>query len=310
MEERPGLRAGWVQGWISTGTARFSSLPTLKIGFILSFQKRAAFDGQEHALDSDLFRWKTFALWASTEDVCRELDSLAKDPAQRGPVVEVMGGGAALGSAWVRGQPSGRVLELGRKSPTAVPVCPLPLSVLMIWRKLPSKAPAPGMALSGDRPPGGHLGGNVGLSVPLTLQIQYVQLGTYLPGSLLLQMAPARVRSYTRTIGPPGPSQHCFSCRLMALLCSLLSMLMVTAVACYSHHLLSWSKKRGSCCCFKKTVTPHHFPNEGETPELSLWEWLRYPGHTTQGPYPAWINHGANGRRCSAWISLGQGTAQ
>ena len=123
-------------------------------------------------------------------------------------------------------------------------------------------------------------------------------------------MAPARVWSYTRTIGPPGPSQHCFSCRLMALLCNLLSMLMVTAVACYSHHLLSWSKKRGSCCCFKITVTPHHFPNEGETPELSLWEWLRYPGHTTQGPYPAWTNHGANGRRCSAWISLGQGTAQ
>ena len=90
------------------------------------------------------------------------------------------------------------------------------------------------------------------------------------PTSVLLQMAPARVQSYTRTVGPPGPSQHCFSCRLMAVLCSVLSMLMVTVVACYSHHLLSWSKKRGSCCCFKITVTPHHFPNEGETPELSL----------------------------------------
>ena len=123
-------------------------------------------------------------------------------------------------------------------------------------------------------------------------------------------MAPARVQSYTRAVGPPGPSQHCFSCRLMAVLCSVLSMLMVTVVACYSHHLLSWSKKRGSCCCFKITVTPHHFPNEGETPELSLWERLRYPGHASQGPCPAWTNHGANGRRCCAWISLGQGTAQ
>ena len=54
------------------------------------------------------------------------LATLPKDPTQLGPITGLMEGGAALGSAWVRGQPSGHVLELGRKSPTAVPVYPLP----------------------------------------------------------------------------------------------------------------------------------------------------------------------------------------
>lgn len=70
------------------------------------------------------------------------LATLAKDPARLGPIMGLMEGGAALGSAWVRGQPSGHVLELGRKSPTAVPVCPLPskpplqgLQILLLWGK-------------------------------------------------------------------------------------------------------------------------------------------------------------------------------
>ena len=72
------------------------------------------------------------------------LAMLAKDPAQLGPVTGLMEGGAALGSAWVRGQPSGHVLELGRKSPTVVPVCPLPskpplqglcVQILLLWGK-------------------------------------------------------------------------------------------------------------------------------------------------------------------------------
>lgn len=53
----------------------------------------------------------------------------------------------------------------------------------------------------------------------------------------------------------------------MALLCTLLSRLVVTAVGRYPHNLLSWSNKLGSCRCFRITVSPHHFPNEGEAPD-------------------------------------------
>lgn len=128
-------------------------------------------------------------------------------------------------------------------------------------------------------------------------------------GSLLLQMASPWVRSYTRTVGPGLPKQLLLQAHGSPL--QRLSMLMATAVACSSHHLLSWSKKKAwILLLFRITATPQHFPKWRERlQKLSLWErptlsWPRWPR-----TLPAWTNHGANGRRCCSWISLG-GTAQ
>ena len=212
--------------------------------------------------------------------------------------MELAGGGVARGPAWARARPSGRVLELGGTSPTAVPACPLPLGVFMIWRKLPSKAPAPGMLWwqTSRRTAGGKrwplCSSDTSDSVCPTWHTS--------PWLTLQHPAPALGSELCLHYWHRRALPVLLLLWLMALLCTLLSRLVVTAVGCYPHNLLSWSSKLGSCHCFRITVSPQHFPNEGETPELSLWEWRRSPGHASQGPCPAWANHGANGRRCWA----------
>lgn len=126
------------KGWVSTGTARFFSLPTLKIGFILSFRKRP---GTCSRLRS--FQMKNLCPLSLHWRCLQGTWFLSQGPAWTNH-----GGGGRQCCAWIsQGQGTAQWACVGawEEIANSCPSVPTSLSVLMIWRKLASKAPAPGL---------------------------------------------------------------------------------------------------------------------------------------------------------------------